>query len=296
MASAIKDIVSLYWDDIEDSVPLSREKEAELSVLIHQGDKAALDELIEANLRFVVDVAMKFQNRGLSLIELISAGNIGLITAAERFDHTRGFKFITYAVWWIRQAIQTALAEQTTVRQPMNKKNILRRVSKVQDELDQKHGRVLNTEELARELGESAKELGLAFSSSRPALSLDEPFDGEDSKRRLEDVIEDESVVHTDEVLAGRELKDLIAQAIEAIDDERELLIIRLYFGLDGEEPRTLEQIGKVIGVTRERVRQLKERALHKLRSSYGDELEEFNEGPDEREALKAKFLANKGY
>jgi RNA polymerase primary sigma factor len=255
----------LYFDDIADSRPLSREREVELAARIKDGDVEARDEMVKANLRFVVDVAKKYQNRGLSLSDLISAGNLGLLTAAERFDGTKGYKFISYAVWWIKQSILQTIAEHArTVRLPLNKLSLLKDISKVSRRLGQGRESDPGIEEIARELDVPAEEVLETMLSARTVRSLDEAFE-EDDERSLLNILADSSQATPDAEVLEESARNQLEEVLNSLD-ERELRIIRLYFGLDGNEALTLEQIGGLMGLTRERVRQLKERALGKLR------------------------------
>ena len=272
MAYSISEILSdeettlrLYFDDISDSRPLSREREVALSARIDEGDMQARDELVNANLRFVIDVAKNYQNRGLSLSDLISAGNVGLLTAAERFDGTKGYKFISYAVWWIKQSILQSIAEQArTVRLPLNKLSLLKDISKASRKLGQGRESEPAVEEIANELDVSEREVLDTMMSARSLRSLDETFD-QDDERSLINIIADENQATPDQNVFENASRSQMEEALEILD-KRELRIIRLYFGLDGSEALTLEEIGGMMGLTRERVRQLKERALGKLR------------------------------
>ena len=272
MAYTIQEILSdeettlrLYFDDIADSRPLSREREVELAAQIQEGDMVARDELVNANLRFVIDVAKNYQNRGLSLSDLISAGNVGLLTAAERFDGTKGYKFISYAVWWIKQSILQSIAEHArTVRLPLNKLSLLKDISKASRKLGQGREGEPAIEEIARELDMPEKEILDTMMSARSVRSLDESFE-EDDERNLLNILSDDNQATPDSHVLETSARDQLEEVLENLD-ERELRIIRLYFGLDGSESLTLEQIGGLMGLTRERVRQLKERALGKLR------------------------------
>ncbi len=255
----------LYFDDIADSTPLSREKEVALSARIHQGDMLARDELVQANLRFVIGVAKKYQNRGLSLSDLISAGNVGLMTAAERFDGTKGFKFISYAVWWIKQSILQTIADHArVVRLPLNKLSLLKDITKASRRLGQGRETEPAIEEIAAALGLSPVEVRDTMLSARSVRSLDESFE-EDDERSLINVLPDERQFAPDSEVMEDAAKMQLESVLESLD-EREMKIIRLYFGLDDIEALTLEQIGGIMKLTRERVRQLKERALSKLR------------------------------
>lgn len=272
MAYSISEMLSdeettlrLYFDDIADSRPLSREREVALSALIEEGDMQARDELVNANLRFVIDVAKNYQNRGLSLSDLISAGNVGLLTAAERFDGTKGYKFISYAVWWIKQSILQSIAEQArTVRLPLNKLSLLKDISKVSRKLGQGRESEPGVAEIAKELDIPEREVLDTMMSARSLRSLDETFD-QDDERSLINIIADENQATPDQGVLENASRSQMEEALEVLD-KRELRIIRLYFGLDGTEALTLEEIGGMMGLTRERVRQLKERALGKLR------------------------------
>ena len=255
----------LYFDDIADSTPLSREKEVELSAKIHAGDMEARDELVQANLRFVIDVAKNYQNRGLSLADLISAGNVGLMTAAERFDGTKGFKFISYAVWWIKQSILQTIADHArTVRLPLNKLSLLKDISKASRKLGQGRETDPEIEEIAAELDVSPQEVQDTILSARTVRSLDESFE-DDDERSLMNVLKDDNQLAPDGDVMEEASRSQLEYVLQSLD-VRELRIIRLYFGLDGAEAMTLEQIGGLMSLTRERVRQLKERALGKLR------------------------------
>ena len=255
----------LYFDDIAESTPLSREREVELADRIKNGDMRARDEMIRANLRFVVDVAKKYQNRGLSLSDLISAGNLGLITAADRFDGTKGYKFISYAVWWIRQSILQTLAEHVrTVRLPLNKVSLLKDISKASRKLGQDRASEPDIEEIAAELEVPAEEVLETILSARAVCSLDESFTDDDERSLLNTLADDTTEAPDADVL--RESARVQLETALGTLEERELRIIRLYFGLDGNEALTLEEIGDMMNLTRERIRQLKERALSKLR------------------------------
>jgi len=256
----------LYFDDIADSTPLPREKEVELSTKIRAGDMEARDELVQANLRFVIDVAKNYQNRGLSLADLISAGNVGLMTAAERFDGDKGFKFISYAVWWIKQSILQTIAEHArTVRLPLNKLSLLKDISKASRKLGQGREGEPPIEEIAAELDVAPREVLDTMLSARTVRSLDESFE-EDDERSLLNILTDDTQGTPDAEVMENSARAQLESVLESLD-ERELRIIRLYFGLGGNEALTLEQIGGLMSLTRERVRQLKERALGKLRA-----------------------------
>ena len=255
-------VLASYLDDIAASTPLAPVEEAELAARIRAGDEFARNELVEANLRFVVSVAKEYQNRGLALVELIGAGNVGLITASERFDETKGYKFISYAVWWVRQAILQALMEQSTVRVPVNRIDMLSKVSRTYEALQQ-DGPVPSLDKVADTLGFSREKVEQTLVDNQPIRSLDAPFeDGEE--RCLLDYLSNEELNPEDKVL-GFALREDIDSALSGLN-EREAEVLRLYFGLLNEPPLTLDQIGVRFALTRERVRQIKELALSKLR------------------------------
>ena len=257
--------VRRYFDDIADSKPLSRERELSLSARIKDGDMAARDEPVWANLRFVVDVATNFQHRGLSLLELVSAGNLGLLIAAEHFDGGRGVKFISYAVWWIKQSIQQTLDEQArTVRLPTNKTALLRHIAKASGQLSQQLEAEPTVEEIATELGVPSEEVLATTGSARAARSLEATFD-EDDEYSLLNTLMDTSQDAPDADALCQSAKALLTVVLNGLS-EREHRILRLYFGLEGGEALNLEQIGALLGVTRERIRQIKETALNQLR------------------------------
>ena len=256
-----------YLQEIGKVDLLKSEEEIELARRIKKGDQRALEKLTKANLRFVVSVAKQYQNQGLSLGDLINEGNLGLIKAAKRFDETRGFKFISYAVWWIRQSILQALAEQSRiVRLPLNRVGALNKIGKAFSTLEQEFEREPSASELAEELDMSLFEVADTLKISGRHLSMDAPFQqGEDN--RLLDVIQDERTPMPDHILIKESLSKEVERALSTLT-EREAEVIRLYFGLGREHSLTLEEIGAQLGVTRERVRQIKERALFRLRKS----------------------------
>jgi len=255
-------VLASYLDDIAASTPLAPVEEAELAARIRAGDEFARNELVEANLRFVVSVAKEYQHRGLALVELISAGNVGLITASERFDETKGYKFISYAVWWVRQGILQALMEQSTVRVPVNRLDMLSKVSRTYEALQQ-DGPVPSLDKVADTLGFSREKVEQTLVDNQPIRSLDAPFeDGEE--RCLLDYLSNEELNPEDEAL-GFALREDIDCVLSGLN-EREAEVLRLYFGLLNEPPLTLDQIGVRFTLTRERVRQIKELALSKLR------------------------------
>ena len=257
--------LDLYLKEISRYPLISREEEARLARRIRDHDQEALDKLCRSNLRFVVSVAKKYQNQGVALSDLINEGNLGLIRAAHKFDETKGIKFISYAVWWIRQAILQALAEQSRiVRVPLNRAGTLHRIGRRSNALLQELGREPSAEEIASGMDISLEEVRKTLSISQAHLSLDAPLTpGEDNK--LLDYLPDEFNPAPDENAFESALKEAIRDSLDSLKP-REAKILRLYYGLDGNEAMTLEEIGSVLGITRERVRQIKEKALNRLR------------------------------
>ncbi|WP_420455568.1 sigma-70 family RNA polymerase sigma factor [Rubrivirga sp.] len=254
-----------YLQEIGQIPLLTADQEVELAQRIKEGDEDALHQMVRANLRFVVSVAKKYQGQGLTLSDLINEGNYGLIKAANRFDETRGFKFISYAVWWIRQAILQALAEQArTVRLPLNRIGTISKIRKASARLAQTYKRPPNVEELAAELDLPPQKIEDALRHQARSLSVDEPFGDEDDNNLL-DVLEDAADVPPDESLLDESVTSDIERALATLAP-REAEITRLYFGIGRETPMTLEEIGQEYELTRERVRQIKEKALRKLR------------------------------
>ncbi|PSR14413.1 MAG: RNA polymerase subunit sigma [Bacteroidetes bacterium] len=262
-----------YLQEIGKVDLLTPEEEVELAKRIKQGDQAALEKLTKANLRFVVSVAKQYQNQGLSLSDLINEGNLGLIKAAQRFDETRGFKFISYAVWWIRQSILQALAEQSRiVRLPLNKVGSLNKINKAFSELEQEFEREPSPEELAEQLEIPTEEVETTLGVAARHVSMDAPFvEGEDNS--LLDVLENTATPDTDAALEYREsLRREIERSLSTLT-ERQCDVIKLYFGIGVEHPMSLEDIGDKFGLTRERVRQIKDKAINKLRSANRSKL-----------------------
>lgn len=262
-----------YLQEIGKVDLLTPEEEVELAKRIKQNDQAALEKLTKSNLRFVVSVAKQYQNQGLSLSDLINEGNLGLIKAAQRFDETRGFKFISYAVWWIRQSILQALAEQSRiVRLPLNKVGSLNKINKAFSELEQEYEREPTPEELAGQLEITTDEVETTLGVAARHISMDAPFvDGEDNS--LLDVLENTTTPATDAQLEYLEsLRREIDRSLGTLTD-RQADVIRLYFGLNVDHPMSLEDIGDKFGLTRERVRQIKDKAINKLRSASKSKL-----------------------
>lgn len=254
-----------YLQEIGKVTLLTPEQEIELAIKIKKGDQKALETLTKANLRFVVSVAKQYQNQGLSLGDLINEGNLGLIKAAKRFDETRGFKFISYAVWWIRQSILQSLAEQSRiVRLPLNRVGALNKIGKAYSNLEQEFEREPNAAELAQELDMDVSEVSDALKISGRHVSMDAPF-SQGEENRLLDVIEDDQQPAPDDSLMNESLKTEIDRALSTLT-EREAEVIKLYFGLNNDHSMTLEEIGERFNLTRERVRQIKEKAIRRLR------------------------------
>ncbi|MCG8308096.1 MAG: sigma-70 family RNA polymerase sigma factor [Cytophagales bacterium] len=256
-----------YFQEISKVEMITAEEEVELARRIKAGDQVALEKLAKANLRFVVSVAKQYQNSSMTLGDLINEGNLGLIKAASRFDETRGFKFISYAVWWIRQSIMQALAEQSRiVRLPLNRVSSLNRISRTFSDLEQKYQREPTEEELADVLDISADEVSENLKLSNKKVSMDAPFvNGEGNS--LLDVIENEEIDETDSDLMVDSLRREVQRALSTLTT-REATVISNYYGLNGEHAMTLEEIGEQLGLTRERVRQIKEKGTKKLRHS----------------------------
>ncbi|TDW99316.1 sigma-70 family RNA polymerase sigma factor [Dinghuibacter silviterrae] len=257
-----------YLQEIGKVELLAPEDEVKLAVRIKQGDQAALERLTKANLRFVVSVAKQYQNQGLSLSDLINEGNLGLIKAAQRFDETRGFKFISYAVWWIRQSILQALAEQSRiVRLPLNKVGLTNRINKAFSSLEQEYEREPSPEELAEVLEMDTDEVAATLGVAARHVSMDAPFaEGEDNT--LIDVLENPNAESADAAIEHDEsLKTEITRSLQTLTD-RQKEVIRYFFGIGVDHPMSLEDIGEKFNLTRERVRQIKDKAINKLRSN----------------------------
>ena len=254
-----------YLSDISKEEMISAEEEIALAKKIREGDEVALDRLTRANLRFVVSVAKQYQNQGLTLPDLINEGNLGLIKAAKRFDETRGFKFISYAVWWIRQSIMQSISEHSRiVRLPVNQLGSLTKINKAFTKLEQEFEREPSLEELAEITELTVDKISDAFRISTRQVSVDAPLlNGEDNS--LLDVLQNKEVVQADTIMMNHAMKSEIERSLNVLDD-KERDVITLFFGLTSEEPYTLEEIGEKYDLSRERVRQIKEKALRKLR------------------------------
>jgi len=269
-----RDTLSLdkYLHEIGKVELVSAEKEVELAKRIKNGDRAALEILIKANLRFVVSVSKQYQNQGLSLPDLINEGNLGLIKAAERFDETRGFKFISYAVWWIRQSILQALAEQARiVRLPLNKIGSISKINRAFSKLEQEFQREPTIDEIANLLETKPELIEDSLNFSGIHISMDAPLRDEEAGNLYDVMLNDDSP-DPEEELMNLSLRKEIERSLSTLN-EREADILRYYFGLNGFTPYTLEEIGEEFGLTRERVRQIKEKAIKKLKNQYRNKL-----------------------
>lgn len=265
------DSLDKYLQEIGREEMISMEEEVELAQRIRKGDRKALEKLTRANLRFVVSVAKQYQNQGLSLPDLINEGNVGLIKAAERFDETRGFKFISYAVWWIRQSILQALAEQSRiVRLPLNQTGAANKISRAQSKFEQENERRPNIDELSEVVDLPMEKIGEAMTANTHHVSVDAPFaEGDDNS--LLDVMINENSPMADRQLVKESLRAEIETALKLLN-ERERNIVQAFFGINQPE-MTLDEIGDKYGLTRERVRQIKEKAIRRLRNSTKNKL-----------------------
>lgn len=258
-------VLDQYFEEIGKEELLSPEEEITLTQLARQGNQEALDRILKSNLRFVVSVAKKYQNHGLSLEDLISEGNVGLIKAAKRFDETRGFKFISYAVWWIRQSILQVISQQSRlVRLPLNKVDAVTKMRKIYQELEHEYDREPTTAEVAEAMELTKDEIEETIMAAEREISVDAPR-GKDEESSLLDILPEMNSDEPGDELISESLHHEVERALSTLDD-READIIRLYFGIDCEQPMTLEQIGQEYDLTRERIRQIKEKALQKLR------------------------------
>ncbi len=256
-----------YLQEIGREDMISADEEVELAIRIRQGDRAALERLTRANLRFVVSVAKQYQNQGLSLPDLINEGNMGLIKAAERFDETRGFKFISYAVWWIRQSILQALAEQARiVRLPLNKIGVINKINRAYSELEQRYERPPSVDELAEELECSPEDVRQSISNSGRHVSMDASLvEGDESSSSMYDLLPNDGIPGPENELVIESLRKDIERSLTTLTS-REGDVVRMYYGLSGRYPLTLEEIGEKFDLTRERVRQIKEKAIRRLK------------------------------
>ena len=258
--------LDLYLKEIDTYDLITREEEYQLAKEIKAGKDEALNKLVRSNLRFVITVAKRYQNRGLSLIDLIAEGNLGLIKAAQRFDETKGIRFISYAVWWVRQSILQALADQTRVfRIPINRADTIHKLRRRSNDLRQELGREPTSLEISEGMNMGVDEISQLLSVVKSPFSLDNPvFFGEDDRKLLECVSDDDNPRPDD--VAYENIRTEVIENILGTLKERETIILTLYFGLGDRDPMTLEEIGSILGITRERVRQIKEKALDRLR------------------------------
>lgn len=263
-----------YLTEIGREDLITAEEEVELARRIKEGDQAALAKMVRANLRFVVSVSKQYQNQGLSLPDLINEGNLGLIKAAQRFDETRGFKFISYAVWWIRQSILQALAEQARiVRLPLNKIGNINKINRAYAKLEQEFEREPTADELAATLEMQEKDVKQNIKNNRRHLSMDAPLPGSDEDdRNMYDLMEGETEHNPESTLINESLRREIERSLATLS-HREADVIKLYFGLTGKHPLTLEEIGELFDLTRERVRQIKEKGIRRLRHTSRSKL-----------------------
>ena len=256
-----------YFQEISKIELITADEEVELAIKIKQGNKRALDKLVKSNLRFVVSVAKQYQNQGLKLSDLINEGNLGLVKAAKRFDETRGFKFISYAVWWIRQSILQALAEQSRiVRLPLNKIGSINKINKVYAKLEQQNERIPSYVEIANELDITSQNVEQSMKNSGRHLSMDAPFrEGEESN--MYSILGSEDSPRPDNSLMNKSLQIEIGRVLNTLPD-KEAAIVKMYYGLNNQDTTySLTEIGETFNITRERVRQVKKRALYKLKS-----------------------------
>tara|TARA_B100000795_G_scaffold194471_1_gene148713 strand:+ start:26672 stop:27538 length:867 start_codon:yes stop_codon:yes gene_type:complete len=255
-----------YLQDVSKIDMITAEEEVELAQRIREGDQGALDKLTKANLRFVISVAKQYQNQGLTLSDLINEGNVGLVKAAQRFDETRGFKFISYAVWWIRQSILQAIAEQSrVVRLPLNKIGDINKIRKASIHLEQVHQRVPSASEIAKELDMTVSSVKQSLKNSSRSLSMDAPFQEGENDNNLYDVISSGETPNPDKALIHESLKIEIDRALDTLAP-READVVKLNFGLSGQPAMTLQEIGDTFELSRERVRQIREKAIRRLR------------------------------
>ena len=276
--NVVDDSVKMYLKEIGKIELLNAEQEREIAQKMADGDEEAKEMLINSNLRLVVSIAKKYMNRGLSLLDLIQEGNIGLIKAVDKFDYTKGFKFSTYATWWIRQAITRAIADQArTIRIPVHMVETINKLTRVQRQLVQDLGREPTTEELAKEMGMEPAKIREIQKISQDPISIDKPV-GEEEDSHLVDFISNDELAAPEEEVARILLKEDLIKALNSLT-ERERKVIELRFGLKDGIPMTLEQVGKKLGVTRERIRQIEAKAIRKLsRASSSKKLEGYTD------------------
>ena len=264
-----KNPVKAYFDEIGERPLLTREEEVQLAQRIEEGDKSAKEELAVANLRLVISIAKKYRNFGLSFLDLIQEGNVGLMKAVEKFDWRKGYKFSTYATWWIRQAILRAITNRSrTIRVPAHMSELIRDINKVEKEYLQEHGEEPDPEEIAEELDVSAEKVRHAKKTAQRTTSLDKPLSKEGSDSGvLGDIMPDNNLPNPEEASLQNLLKDQLKELLHEVLTDRERRIIQLRYGLEDYHPRTLNEVGKVFGISRERVRQIQKQAINKLKS-----------------------------
>ncbi len=262
-----------YLQDIGKEAMVTPQQEVELAQRIKQGDHEALDKLTRANLRFVVSVAKQYQNQGMTLPDLINEGNLGLIKAAQRFDETKGFKFISYAVWWIRQSILQAIAEQSRlVRLPLNQIGAMNKVKRALSKLEQEYGRDPSPEEIAEVVDLSTGQIKDVLRVNNRPVSMDAPFDANDDSSTLLDIMPNDSIPSTDAVLLDESLAEDIHRSLTLLS-KREAEVVRMFFGIGVKHSMSLDEIALELGLTRERVRQIKETGLRKLKNNSRNKL-----------------------
>ena len=258
-------LLDLYYKDLDGSDPLSSDEEKDLTRLAREGDQNARNKLIVSNLRFVIKLAIQYQGYGVALEDLIGAGNLGLITATERFDETRGFRFISYATWWIRRALHQTLLEDTRpIRMPTNRQKLLKKIAKISSRIGHGSGSEPDLKAIASQLGVSLAMMEDTLSLSKRVISLDEPVDA-GSNLDMKHILADSGQERPDSRVIEQSDRKQVGKALRTLED-RETRVLRMYFGMGRENPLTLEQIGRFLGLIRERVRQIRNRALAKLR------------------------------
>lgn len=264
-----KNPVKAYFDEIGERPLLTREEEVELAQRIEEGDQEAKEELAVANLRLVISIAKKYRNFGLSFLDLIQEGNVGLMKAVEKFDWRKGYKFSTYATWWIRQAILRAITNRSrTIRVPAHMSELIREINKVERKYIQKHGEEPDAEDLAEELDVKPEKIRHAKKTAQRTTSLDKPLNDEGTDTNvLGDIMPDNNLPNPEEESLQALLKDQLKQLLHEVLTDRERRVVQLRYGLEDYHPRTLNEVGKVFGISRERVRQIQKQAINKLKS-----------------------------
>lgn len=264
-----KNPVKAYFDEIGERPLLTREEEVELAQRIEEGDEEAKEELAVANLRLVISIAKKYRNFGLSFLDLIQEGNVGLMKAVEKFDWRKGYKFSTYATWWIRQAILRAITNRSrTIRVPAHMSELIREINKVERKYIQEHGEEPGAEDLAEELDVTPEKVRHAKKTAQRTTSLDKPLNDEGTETNvLGDIMPDNNLPNPEEESLQSLLKDQLKQLLHEVLTDRERRVVQLRYGLEDYHPRTLNEVGKVFGISRERVRQIQKQAINKLKN-----------------------------